>query len=149
MPATIQRGTRVTHARSLTYDISDTFSGPHAAKRMASEYGWAVSTCKAYLARRRALSLDAAIEAAAKNDKARAALLLRIEQARERHADNHRARVAGRVGAVHVAVEQVPDSVGAMGATFVVGDVPGQAAAAQRVVSPTYTGPERRRAVGS
>ena len=58
----------MSHAASFTADLVALFRGPHAAKRMAREYGWPLSTCLKYLARTRAMSLDAAIEAAAKND---------------------------------------------------------------------------------
>ncbi len=80
-------GVAVSHAGTLTDDICGLFAGPNAAKRMAQAIQCSARTCESYLARRRRLSLDAAIELAARDEQAMTALLARVAAARARNAE--------------------------------------------------------------
>lgn len=118
----------MSHAASLTVDACEIFAGRHAAKRMARVIGCSVRACEDYLARRRALSLDAAIELAARSDEARAALDRRIEQAKERNAH---ARMVMAGGGADLAVGAVCGRVGAADAVGGSSQGAGERAAAE------------------
>lgn len=88
-------GNCLSHADLFTRAVCRLFPGPYAAKRMANAFKCSVRTCEQHIQRRRAISLDTAIEMAARDDRALAELMTRIEIARTRNA------------ALHVALEQV------------------------------------------
>lgn len=123
-------GVAVSHAGTLTDDICGLFAGPNAAKRMAQAIQCSARTCESYLARRRRLSLDAAIELAARDEHAMTALLARVAAARARNAE---LQVAVRQGAhvgVGVAVGRGDVGCGLRGAAGGPGQGGGGAAAA-------------------
>lgn len=129
----------MSHADAFTRDTCDLFAGPQAAKRMARAMGNSVDACKAYLAKRRAMSLDAAIALAARNEDAHALLLARIEAARERNAG--KAADLDRDGAA-VAREPGPGRVGLAGRDRTAAVRPGQGDAGAVAAA----GPTRRSA---
>lgn len=133
----------MSHAGTLTDDICGLFAGPNAAKRMAQAIQCSARTCEDYLARRRRLSLDAAIELAARDEHAMTALLARVAAAKARNAE---LQMAVRQGAhVGVGVDRGRGGAavrgsGAAGGSGQDGGIPAAAAVERRTA-------ERRRRV--
>jgi hypothetical protein len=90
---------KMTHAATFTNEACRLYAGPYAAKRMARAIRCSVSACEQYLANRRRLSLDAAIELAAADERAEAALFARIETVRTRNAATRMRLDAARAAA--------------------------------------------------
>ena len=114
----------MTHAATLTTEVCTLFAGRLAAKRMSAAIGCSVRACEDYLARRRALSLDAAVELAARNEHVEAALIARIREARARNEQSQHVNLAARRGCL----APVGGSVHGLGGLVRAPGAPGQGA---------------------
>lgn len=130
------------HADLFTAAVCRLFPGPYAAKRMADVFRCSVRTCEEHIQRRRAISLDAAIEMAARDERALAALMERVEAAAKRNAELHEALGQRAGGGMEMGVGTGGRRVGSGGGGVSVGGgareaaaAPGQAAAGQHRVA--------------